>query len=141
MSAADFCDKLEGFYDNWFQAAKDPARYAHIKLRWERIGDNLFKSKQWYHYIGEENPYRLKWHKVFEQQGVIIVQNWTPDWGEHTLNISKGDMTELKPNVTFHMIAVMQFGNWGVEASESIRVTDKGAELFYDFPKELRIKS
>jgi len=28
-----------------------------------------------------------------------------------------------------------------VEASESIRVTDKGAELFYDFPKELRIKS
>ena len=46
MSAADFCDKLEGFYDNWFQAAKDPARYAHIKLRWERIGDNLFKSKE-----------------------------------------------------------------------------------------------
>ena len=30
--------------------------------------------------FGEENPYRLKWHKVFEQQGAIIVQNWTPDW-------------------------------------------------------------
>ena len=72
--------------------------------------------------------------------GYSIGIGYPPDWGEHTLNISKGDMTELKPNVTFHMIAVMQFGNWGVEASESIRVTDKGAELFYDFPKELRIK-
>ena len=73
--------------------------------------------------------------------GYSIGIGYPPDWGEHTLNISKGDMTELKPNVTFHMIAVMQFGNWGVEASESIIVTDKGAELFYDFPKELRIKS
>ena len=73
--------------------------------------------------------------------GYSIGIGYPPDWGEHTLNISKGDMTELKPNVTFHMIAVMQFGNWGVEASESISVTDKGAELFYDFPKELRIKS
>ena len=35
-------------------------------------------------------------------------------------------MTVLKPNVTFHMIAVMQFGNWGVESSEAIRVIDKG---------------
>ena len=50
-------------------------------------------------------------------------------------------MTVLQPNVTFHMIAVMQFGNWGVEASEAIRVTDKGAELFCDFSKELHIKS
>ena len=73
--------------------------------------------------------------------GYSIGIGYPPDWGEHTLNISKGDMTELKPNVTFHMIAVMQFGNWGVEASESIRVTEKGSELFYDFPKELRIKS
>ena len=73
--------------------------------------------------------------------GYSIGIGYPPDWGEHTLNISKGDMTELKPNVTFHMIAVMQFGNWGVEASESIRVTENGSELFYDFPKELRIKS
>ena len=79
--------------------------------------------------------------KKTSRTGYSIGIGYPPDWGEHTLNISKGDKTELKPNVTFHMIAVMQFGNWGVEASESIRVTDKGAELFYDFPKELRIKS
>jgi Xaa-Pro dipeptidase/ectoine hydrolase len=39
------------------------------------------------------------------------------------------------------MIAVMQFGDWGVEASEAIRVTEKGCELFCNFPKELHIKS
>ena len=49
-------------------------------------------------------------------------------------------MTELKPNVTFHMIAVMQFGDWGVEASESIRVTENGAELFCNLSKELFVK-
>ena len=78
-----FCDKLEGFYDNWNQASSNPAKYAHCKLRWERIGDNELSSKQWYHYMGEDNPYRNKWHRVHEQQGIIIVQNWTPEWGEH----------------------------------------------------------
>ena len=79
----DFCDKLEGFYDNWNQASANPAGYAHCKLRWERLSDNELSSKQWYHYMGEENPYRYKWHRVHEQQGIIIVQNWTPEWGEH----------------------------------------------------------
>ena len=73
--------------------------------------------------------------------GYSIGIGYPPDWGEHTLNISKGDMTVLQSNVTFHMIAVMQFGNWGVEASEAIRVTDKGAELFCNFSKELHVKS
>ena len=73
--------------------------------------------------------------------GYSIGIGYPPDWGEHTLNISKGDMTVLQTNVTFHMIAVMQFGNWGVEASEAIRVTNKGSELFCNFSKELHIKS
>ena len=73
--------------------------------------------------------------------GYSIGIGYPPDWGEHTLNISKGDMTVLKTNITFHMIAVMQFGNWGVEASEAIRVTETGHELFCNFSKELHIKS
>jgi len=72
--------------------------------------------------------------------GYSIGIGYPPDWGEHTLNISKGDTTILEPNVTFHMIAVMQFGGWGVEASEAIRITDKGCELFCNFPKGLHIK-
>ncbi len=72
--------------------------------------------------------------------GYSIGIGYPPDWGEHTLNIQKGDKTLLQKNVCFHMIAVMQFGEWGVESSESIRVTENGAENFYKFPDELHIK-
>ena len=78
--------------------------------------------------------------KKESRTGYSIGIGYPPDWGEHTLNISKGDKTLLKPNVTFHMIAVMQFGEWGVEASESVRVTEKGAETFCKFSRELHIK-
>ena len=78
--------------------------------------------------------------KKESRTGYSIGIGYPPDWGEHTLNISKGDKTILKPNVCFHMIAVMQFGDWGVEASESIRVTEKGSELLCNFPRDLNIK-
>ena len=78
--------------------------------------------------------------KKESRTGYSIGIGYPPDWGEHTLNISKGDKTILQPNVTFHMIAVMQFGEWGVEASEAIRITDKGCELFCNFSKDLHIK-
>ena len=44
-------------------------------------------------------------------------------------------MTPLEPNVCFHMIAVMQFGDWG--RSIEAQITDTGAELFCNFSKEL----
>ncbi len=83
MPILDFCDKLEGFYDNWNQAASNPSLYAHVKMRWERLSENELKSKQWYHYMGEDAPYRNKWHKVREEEGIIIVENWTPEWEDH----------------------------------------------------------
>ena len=58
MNAEEFCDKLEGYYDSWKQASADPARYAHVKIRWTRLGPKQLESKQWYHYLGEEKPYR-----------------------------------------------------------------------------------
>ena len=78
--------------------------------------------------------------KKESRTGYSIGIGYPPDWGEHTLNIYKGDMTVLQPNVCFHMIAVMQFGDWGVEASESVRVTEKGSELFCNLSRELHIK-
>jgi len=78
--------------------------------------------------------------KKDSRTGYSIGIGYPPDWGEQTLNISKGDKTVLQPNVTFHMIAVMQFGDWGVEASESVRVTEKNYELFCNLSRELRIK-
>ena len=78
--------------------------------------------------------------KKESRTGYSIGIGYPPDWGEHTLNIYKGDKTLLETNICFHMIAVMQFGDWGVEASESVRVTDQGSELFCNFPRELYIK-
>ncbi len=37
-------------------------------------------------------------------------------------------------------IMLEQFGEWGVEASESVRVTENGSELFCNFSRELHIK-
>ena len=78
--------------------------------------------------------------KKESRTGYSIGIGYPPDWGEHTLNISKGDMTILKPNVCYHMIAVMQFGDWGVEASESIRITSSGNELLCNFSRDLHVK-
>ena len=78
--------------------------------------------------------------KKDSRTGYSIGIGYPPDWGEQTFNILKGDKTILQPNVTFHMIAVMQFGNWGVEASEAVRVTENGSELFCNLSRELHIK-
>ena len=78
--------------------------------------------------------------KKESRTGYSIGIGYPPDWGEQTLNILKGDKTILENNVTFHMIAVMQFGDWGVEASESVRVTETGYELFCNFSRDLHIK-
>ncbi len=78
--------------------------------------------------------------KKESRTGYSIGIGYPPDWGEHTLNISKGDMTILKPNVCYHMIAVMQFGDWGVEASESVRITEGGNELLCNFSRDLHVK-
>ncbi len=78
--------------------------------------------------------------KKDSRSGYSIGIGYPPDWGEQTFNISKGDKTILQPNITFHMIAVMQFGEWGVEASEAVRVTENGSELFCNLSRELHIK-
>jgi len=78
--------------------------------------------------------------KKESRTGYSIGIGYPPDWGEHTLNIYKGEMTELKPNICYHMIAVMQFGDWGVESSESIRITESGNELLCNFSRDLHVK-
>ena len=86
---------------------------------------------------GVLDKYKIKKHS---RTGYSIGIGYPPDWGEQTFNILKGDKTILQPNVTFHMIAVMQFGDWGVEASEAVRVTENGSELFCNLSRELHIK-
>ncbi|MFG3594704.1 M24 family metallopeptidase [Bradyrhizobium sp. RDI18] len=60
------------------------------------------------------------------------------DWLEPTASLANGDMTELKPNMTFHLM----LGNWldedfGYVISESIRVTETGVEVLTKAPRKL----
>ena len=71
--------------------------------------------------------------------GYSIGLGYPPDWGEHTLSIRKNEKTVLYPNVTYHLMAGMWMDTWGLEISESIRVTENGCELFCDFPRSLHL--
>ncbi|WDF05332.1 M24 family metallopeptidase [Shouchella hunanensis] len=63
--------------------------------------------------------------------------NYPPDWGEHTASLRKGDQTEIKENMAFHVIPGMWYEDFGVEISESIRITKDSCELLADFPRQL----
>ncbi len=66
--------------------------------------------------------------------------NYPPDWGEHTLSLRPGDTTELRPDMTLHMIPGIWQDDWGIEISECFRVTENGAEPFCTTPRELFVK-
>ncbi|HLR80921.1 MAG TPA: M24 family metallopeptidase [Bacillota bacterium] len=88
------------------------------------------------------------WRRVIEKSGIrkesrigySMGLNYPPDWGEHTASLRPGDRTVLEPNMTFHMIPGIWLDDFGIEISESFRVTEKGCEVFVDFPRELYVK-
>ncbi|WP_101294777.1 M24 family metallopeptidase [Halegenticoccus soli] len=72
-----------------------------------------------------------------ERIGYSMGLGYPPDWGEHTASLRPGDETVLEPNMTFHAIPGLWFDDFGVELSETFRVTETGAEVLADFPREL----
>ena len=71
--------------------------------------------------------------------GYSIGLGYPPDWGEHTLSIRKNEKTLLEPNVTYHLMCGMWMDTWGLELSESVRVTNTGYELLTHVPRDLHI--
>ncbi|RWB68716.1 MAG: aminopeptidase P family protein [Mesorhizobium sp.] len=60
------------------------------------------------------------------------------DWVEQTASLQNSDTTELKPNMTFHLM----LGNWvdedfGYVISETFRVAESGAEVLTQAPRKL----
>lgn len=88
------------------------------------------------------------WRRTIEKYGIkkdsrlgySMGLNYPPDWGEHTASLRKGDHTVLQPNMTFHMIPGLWFEDYGIEISESFRVTDNGCEVLANFPRGLATK-
>jgi len=66
--------------------------------------------------------------------------NYPPDWGEHTMSLRPGDLTELQPDMTLHLIPGIWLEDWGIEISEAFRVTETGSETLCAFPRQLFVK-
>lgn len=73
--------------------------------------------------------------------GYPIGLSYPPDWGERTMSLRPGDKTVLQEGMTFHFMTGLWFDDWGLETTESILITDKGAECLADVPRELFVKS
>lgn len=72
--------------------------------------------------------------------GYSVGLNYPPDWGEKTASLRNNDFTILKPNMTFHLIPGLWFEDYGIEISETFRVTKNGCEVLTNFQRELLIK-
>lgn len=69
--------------------------------------------------------------------GYAMGLGYPPDWGEHTTSLRPNDDTRLEPDMTFHIIPGIWFDDYGVEISETVRVTESGAEVLGDTPQRL----
>lgn len=73
--------------------------------------------------------------------GYSIGVAYPPDWGEHTISLRPGDKTLLQPGNVVHAILGMWMDGWGIEVSETILVTERGAETLTNFPRAIHVKS
>ena len=72
--------------------------------------------------------------------GYSIGLSYPPDWGERTLSLRPGDRTVLVPNMTIHFMPALWFEDWGLEVSESIRITETGVETLANVPRGLQAR-
>lgn len=90
----------------------------------------------------------MAWRKSIEKRGFEKESrigystglNYPPDWGEHTASLRPGDKTVLQPNMVFHMIPGIWMDNYGIEISETFRVTENGVEVLANVDRKLFIK-
>lgn len=72
--------------------------------------------------------------------GYSIGLSYPPDWGERTMSLRRGDKTRLEPNMTLHFMPALWLDDGGLELSETILITPKGAECLCTTPRRLVVK-
>ena len=73
--------------------------------------------------------------------GYSIGLSYPPDWGERTMSLRSGDTTRLEANMTFHFMTGLWLEHWGLEITESIVITESGAQCLANVPREMLIKN
>ena len=89
------------------------------------------------------------WRGVISKTGLVkdsrigypVGIGYPPDWGEHTASLRQGDTTVLEPNMVFHLMTGIWMDDFGIEISETFRVTDKGGVPFASVPGGLQVKA
>jgi Xaa-Pro dipeptidase len=74
--------------------------------------------------------------------GYSIGIGFAPGWGEGAfLELSRGDPTLLEAGMVFHMPPALRvYPEVGMGCSETVLVTEDGAEVLSDFPRELVVR-
>jgi Xaa-Pro dipeptidase len=84
---------------------------------------------------GYENAFRKR---IGYSMGIAFA----PDWGEGAvLSLFSGVPTLIEPGMVFHLPATLRnYGNWTVGASETVIVTESGAEPLSALPRGIAIR-
>ena len=72
--------------------------------------------------------------------GVVLAGGKSKRFGQEKSQVKLGDKTLLEPNMTFHFMPALWFDDWGIEITESIIITEKGAETLANVPRKLFVK-
>lgn len=71
--------------------------------------------------------------------GYSIGLSYPPDWGERTMSLRAGDWTVLEPGMCFHFMPALWLDDGGIEITESIAITEGGAERLCTLPGALTV--
>lgn len=72
--------------------------------------------------------------------GYAIGLSYPPDWGERTMSLRAGDMTELKVGMTLHFMPALWLDDGGIEITEPLLITSEGCERLCTTPSGLVVK-
>ena len=89
--------------------------------------------------IIDERGYEANFRK---RLGYSVGAGFPPTWGEgHIMDLKHHDERELRAGMVFHVTpALRQHMEYGVGISETVAVTDAGAEVLTDFSRELFVR-
>ena len=87
------------------------------------------------------------WQDVLDKHGLVkdsrigysIGVAYSPDWGEHTVSLRAEEGTVIEENMTLHVMLGMWMDGWGMELSETVAITDVGAECLTQFDRNVHI--
>lgn len=71
--------------------------------------------------------------------GYSIGLSYPPDWGERTMSLRAGDLTELLPGMVFHFMPALWLEDGGIELTETIEITADGARRICDTPTGIAV--